>query len=253
MKLVISMPSIYAAYSEASVFKNLFETISKLLEEVKLLFTENELKIKAMDPSNVALIDVTFPKEAFVEYRVEKPLEIGLSMSTVLKVMKRARRGDRLEIEADEENVFVRLISSSKKEYRLRNIEVASQDIPELNLSFDARVRILSDPLKVILKDMELTGSNATFEVSEGRLLIYSEDGGKYRTEITSESTSVLEITAKDTVKSTYDVIYLSNILSLTKVSDSLTIEFSSQKPMKIEFEVLGGGKISYLLAPTEV
>ncbi|MGB9726325.1 MAG: proliferating cell nuclear antigen (pcna) [Fervidicoccaceae archaeon] len=247
------MPNAYFSYPDASVFKNLFETISKLLEELKLIFTEEGLKIRAIDPSNVALIDVTFPKEAFTEYKVEGSLEVGLSMSTALKVMKRARRGDRLEIEADEENAVIRLVSSSRKEFKLRNIEVASQEIPELNLSFDARIRMISEPLKLILKDIELASGNVVFEAYEdGRLLIYSGEGRKYKTEITRESSSVMEITAKGTVKSTYDVLYLSNVLSLTKVSDSLTMEFSSLAPMRMEFEVMGGGKILYFLAPTE-
>ncbi|MEM0046796.1 MAG: proliferating cell nuclear antigen (pcna) [Fervidicoccaceae archaeon] len=241
-------------YPEAAVFKNLFEAISKLLEEVRISFSEEGMKIKAMDPSNVALIDVSFTQDSFSEYQVENPMSVGLSLSTVLKVMKRARRGDRLEIEADEENVLMRLISSSRREYRLRNIEVASQEIPELNLSFTVKVRLLSEPLKVILKDAELAGSSAVFEATEdGKLLIYSEERGKYRTEITKDSSSVLELTVKERAKSSYDILYLSNILSLTKVSDSLSLEFSSQAPLKMEFEVMGKGKIVYFLAPTQV
>jgi len=246
------LPSVHAVYPDASIFKNLFETVSKLVEEVKLLFSDEGLRIRAMDASNVALIDVAFPQSAFSEYVLESPLDVGLSMSTVIKVMKRARRGDRLEIEADEESATIKLVSSSKKEYRLRNIEVASQEIPELNISFNARIRMLTDPLKTILKDAEVAGSNAVFEASEDGKLIISSEEGRYRTELTSESSSVLEIDVKGNVKSVYDIIYLSNILSLTKVSDSLSIEFSSQAPIKLEFEVLGGGKITYFLAPTQ-
>lgn len=248
------MQKVLVSYPEASVFKSLFETASKLLEEVKLSFSEEGLKIKAMDPSNVALIDVIFPREAFSEFVLEEPIEVGISMSSMLKVMKRAKRGDRFELEADEENVVIKLISSSRKKYSLRNIEVASQEIPELNLTFDAKIRMVTDPLKTILKDIELAGNNATFEASEeeGKLIIYSEEEKKYRTEIRKDSTSVLEMNVKGTAKSTYDVLYLINILSLTKVSDSILIEFSSQSPIKTEFEVVGGGRIFYYLAPTQ-
>ncbi|MEM0016378.1 MAG: DNA polymerase sliding clamp, partial [Saccharolobus sp.] len=49
---------------------------------------------------------------------------------------------------------------------------------------------------------------------------------------------------------SSYSAEYLDDILSLTKLSDLVKLSFSSQKPLQLEFNMEGGGKVNYLLAP---
>ncbi|RUM47707.1 MAG: DNA polymerase sliding clamp, partial [Hyperthermus sp.] len=47
-----------------------------------------------------------------------------------------------------------------------------------------------------------------------------------------------------------YSIEYLKHILSLTKVADTITIEYSNDMPLRLRFQLPAGGTIEYLLAP---
>ncbi len=243
---------VKASYPDASVFKNLFDVLSKTVDEVSLVFNDEGMRIRTLDPANVALLDIFFPRDSFVEYEVEGEARVGVNLSVLMKLLKRAKRGDRIDIEADDETVKFTLLGVVKRTYELRNLEVNVPEIPEANLNFDTKVTMLVDPLRDALKDIEIVGSQAEFEYreDENALILYSPGETKYSMKLTRESGAVIEIEASKSSKSAYSVDYLLNILSLVKVADTVKIEFSSQMPLRLQFDLPAGGKAVYLLAP---
>lgn len=248
------MPKVKISFPDASVFKGMFDTISKLIDEVKIVFEPDFMQIRAMDTASVAMVDVRFPKEAFTEYQVEEATSVGVNLSTLVKALKKAKRGDKFELETDDEQVVIRLIGTAKKEFRFRNMEVPVSEIPEAKLEFDVKLTLLTEPLKQALKDAQLISESVTLYFDgEERLVISATGETKYEMTLTKASGSVVEAEAKKEAKSTYNIEYLINILSLTKLTDSVKVEFSSNMPIKIGFDLTGGGTLVYLLAPSAI
>ncbi len=243
---------VAAAYPDVNVFKNLFDVLSKTVDEVCLVFTAEGMRVKAMDPANVALLDVLFPRDAFVEYEVEGEARIGLNLNVIMKLLKRGKRGDRIDIKADDESVEITITGVVKRTYKLRNLEVATPEIPEAQLIFDTAVTILVDPLKEALRDIEIVGTQAIFEYKEDEeaLIISSPGETKYTMKLSRASGAVIDIESSKPSKSVYSVDYLLNTLSLVKVADTVKIEFSTQMPLRLRFDLPAGGTAVYLLAP---
>ena len=245
---------VSVAYPDALVFKTLFEVLSKMIDEIRLEFDEEGLRIRAVDPSNVGMVDIRYPRESFDVYEVENHGSVGINLATLMKLLKRAKRGNRFELEADDETVELRLQSGYLlKRYRLRNLEVVLPALPEGELSLAARIVMLVEPLSKILKDIQVVGEQVTFEYrkDEEKFLAYSqEQESRYTMELTRESPAVLEMTGDEDARSTYSVDNLVITLQLTKVSESVRLEFSTEAPLRLEFDLPQGGQFVYFLAP---
>ncbi|MEM4759028.1 MAG: DNA polymerase sliding clamp, partial [Desulfurococcaceae archaeon] len=54
----------------------------------------------------------------------------------------------------------------------------------------------------------------------------------------------------KDDVKASYSIDILEAAIKATAASKTLTIQFDQDKPMRIEFEIVGGGSLIYWIVP---
>jgi proliferating cell nuclear antigen len=245
---------VKVSYPDANVFRSIFDVLGKIIDEAKLNFTEEGMRVRAMDPANVALIDIKFPRESFTEYEIEGEATVGLNLSIVLKLLKRAKRGDRLDIEADGERVKISIIGVIKREFELRNLEVITPEIPEASLELDIKLSLLVDPLRQALKDLELVGETVTLTYDgEEKVILSGKSETRYTMELTKESGALIDLEAKNKGEATYSVDYLLNVLSLVKVADTVRLEFSNQMPLRLEFDLPAGGSVTYLLAPSAV
>ena len=136
----------------------------------------------------------------------------------------------------------------------MRILGVPEVEIPEASLEFDVSASIISDPLKNTLKDAETVGDTVEFAAETEEELIIRGKGGESETEtrISRESGALISLEVKNAAKSAYSLDYVKNIVALTKVADTVTLEFSTNMPLKLDFAIPGEGRVVYLLAPKE-
>ena len=66
-----------------------------------------------------------------------------------------------------------------------------------------------------------------------------------------TEENKLQEVTVKENSKSTYNMDYISKILKIiSSASDILTLEYSSKKPIRLEFGLLNAVWVQFFLAP---
>jgi len=70
---------------EAKLFKEVIDAIGNIADEVALLLTLDGLNIKALDVDQSSLIDVSLPKDMFLEYDVGEEVSIGVSINNLKK------------------------------------------------------------------------------------------------------------------------------------------------------------------------
>jgi len=242
------------SYPDARSFQNLLDAIAKIADEVSMRITPGGVRIVALDPAHVALIDVSLPPDTFLEYDVPEEVKVGVNLATALKVVKRGKKGNKLEIEVMDDKVRWSIEATTLKRYTLLNLEVPEPEIPEASLEFNARLTMIVDPLRNGLRDAEVVGDTVEFEAPDDTVFIIRGVGAaKAETKIPSDSPAVIEYEVKEASKSRYDIGYLKNILSLTKVADSVSLEFSTDMPLRLRFNLPAGGQVTYLLAPKAV
>jgi len=237
---------------EAKAFASIIEALSKVVDEASLRFLPDKVILKALDPAKVSMFAMELPSTLFTEYDVAQEERVGFNTSVILKFLKRAKKGDSLEIAIEDSYARFTIAGTYTRIYKVLNLEISEEELPEPQLEFNASATILSDPLKHGIKDAETVGDTVEFIAeTENEFIIKGKgEASETETRISKESGALISLEVKEPSRSSYAIEYLKNIVSLTKVAEAVTIKFSTRMPVMLEFSIMGEGKVVYLLAP---
>ncbi len=62
--------------------------IKELVTDANFECTENGITLQAMDNSHVALVSVLLEAEGFKRYRCDRPMSLGVNLTSITKVLK---------------------------------------------------------------------------------------------------------------------------------------------------------------------
>ncbi len=241
-------------YSDAKEFVYIVESIAVLLEEAAFTITNEGLKLRAIDSSRSALIDLFIPREAFEEYPSDIPEEVrvGVNFSDLKKILKRVKKGDRIALEVAEGKLKVKLIGKATRAVMLPIIDVPVEQLPTPKVVFTVTAKVASDALREAMKDADILADSVKFEAREDGLYITaSSDRGDLEVKFERESEAMFEYDLKEPAAARYSLDYLADIVSKAyRVSDIAVIEFATSKPIALTFEIPMGGKLTYYIAP---
>ena len=83
-----------AVFSNTWLFKNLFVSLNKIVDNITLDCTDQGLRIHSMDKAQIALIDVFLPAKLFEIYTCANNHALGINIESLLKIMKLAKAND---------------------------------------------------------------------------------------------------------------------------------------------------------------
>lgn len=78
---------------------------------------EEGIVLQAMDNSHVALVSVKFAAPAFKRYRCDRPMPLGVNLTSLTKVLKCAKDDDICTLKAADEADVLNLVYEAKSEY----------------------------------------------------------------------------------------------------------------------------------------
>lgn len=246
------MSKAVLTYLDAKEFAYIIDSISVLVEEGSFTLRSDGLYLRALDASRTAMVDLALPKEAFEEFPDVEEVKIGLSFKDLKKLLRRVKKGDKISMEIDEGRVRLKLVGKSVRSITIPTIEVLSEELPTPKVVYTATVKTASDVLASALKDADAVADEVKFEANEDALVISaSSDKGEVEVRLDKNSELVYEFDVKEPASARYSLEYLLDISSRTsKISDIVTIEFATAKPLLLTFDIPAGGKISYYIAP---
>ncbi|MET1101763.1 MAG: DNA polymerase sliding clamp [Pyrodictiaceae archaeon] len=245
------MASTKISFPDAKTFQSMMESLAKIIDEISMRITPEGVKAVAMDPAQIALITFELPPDSFIEYEVEEETRLGINIQNLVKILKRGKKGNKLDIEIEGDRVTWTIFGATVKKYRLLNLDVPEPEIPEATLEFNVKAAMIVDPFKNVLKDAEAVGDTLEIEAPDNTTLILRGKGvATAEAKITSDTPVLIEYEVKEPSKSAYSIDYLKHVIALTKVADTIVIEFSSDMPLKLSFKLPAGGNVTYLLAP---
>jgi len=243
-----------AIVQDAKMWKNLLTAISTLIEEADFNATSEGLKLRSMDPSHVAMVDFEWPKSAFEEYTCDTPTNIRVNITSMLKLLRRSKSEESLEISYDEANKKVNLTLKGKilKKFTMPTLEPVEEEVPTPKLSFNTRIKLMSETLKEIIEDSETVSDNVRFETNQDRLLVKaSSELSNVNIELTKNDGALLELDVKQDSAATFNLNYLGEMVKAgSATSEVAVMEFSTNMPIRLEFEMLQQGRLTYYLAP---
>lgn len=244
---------IHIVYPEGKFFKEIIDSLGKMIDEVVFQIKDDGILIRAMDPGKVSLIEISVPSTLFLEYVVERESNIGLSVASLSRVLKGVKKGSRFVIEQDGEDVLIKIEALGKRIYKFRNLDIPLPETPDLTLEFDVQSQVMSDAIKNAIRDAETVGEHLEISAPDDKTLILRGKGASLvESRLTIGSPSLVNLFVKKPSKSTYQIEFLRNVLGLTKIADVVSLEFSSDSPLKLAFK-FSDGEVKFLLAPAVV
>jgi len=136
-------------------WKAIISAISTLVEEATFEATVEGISFRGMDPSHVALIDISWPNSAFEKYSCDGDIIFGVRIDEFSKLIKRAEKSESIEINISEDSMLHVSIGKNKK-YKMRLIESSASDTPLPKISYDSKITLSSTRFDKILRDIEV-------------------------------------------------------------------------------------------------
>jgi len=219
--------------------------VGKLVSEAEFKLSKDGLKIVAMDPANVAMVIFNFKAAGFINFDCPEDAGYGVNFSQLMPVLKRLKGKDAVTIGFGDK-IFIK---STGREFEipiLADIETTKDKIPELE--FKATVRAKSEEVAEAIEDIKLVTENSGRLVcNKGKFAIIGE-GDLSKADVDLVPTEVV-VTQEETVEGRYSVEYLGKMMDGKKISDEVTLRYSKDYPLKLEFKS-GSIELAFILAP---
>jgi proliferating cell nuclear antigen len=240
-----------AVLPDAKLFRYVIDALSTMVTEASFTASPTGLRLRAMDPSRVAMVDLELPKEFFEEFSSGDEERIGLSFEDIGKVLKRASAADKLEMETSQGRLKVRLKGKSSRMFSIPLLSIGAEDLPTPRISFKANAKLVTDSLKEAIKDASIISDHVGIEASKDGLMVKANsDKGEVEVELSKDSGSILKIEVQEPSRALYSISYLEDMMKAADAADTVELSFSTNVPVKLDFELPQGGKITYFLAP---
>ena len=247
-------------FPKGKEFRYVFTALANLLQEANLIIDSEGIKMKSIDPSKVSLIILNIPGSSLEEYSVSKELKIGISFDTVKKILKRVGARSKVELGVDMgRNRFLITIYTKKgresgfyRRFGIPIINIAEEEVPEPKLEYPVRIRMDMDVFVDVISTADEISDSVKFVAKEDSFSIIAEgEGGKaLETTYASSDEVFYEFSVQGSHDATYAVeLLLDFIKPMKQISDTVTIEFDNNKPLKltIDFAI---GSVQFYLAP---
>lgn len=260
-----------AILENADTIKATFEAISFLISETFMIGSPGGLTIQAADPSHAALLLAHFTPDVFDEYQCpDEGFKFGLNITDVIKILRRAKKSDKIHMSLETENtIHVRFKSEKStrtfklKSKKIKDINEQGENMVE-NLSiqlqerFNASIKIESDLLDDIVKDAVIISDLVHVRIGTDNLMTFRAENetGEVEVEIDLEdSKCVLYSDVEANCEAGYALDYLENILKIKSVVSIFELSLGVDIPIKITGVLMKEGNptqgsITYILAP---
>ncbi len=240
-----------AKTSGSDDLKAIISAISTLVEEATFVANAEGITFRGMDPSHVALIDISWPNSAFEKYECDSDIKFGVRIDEFSKLIKRAEKKDSIEISISEDNMLLVTIGKNKK-YKMRLIESSATDTPLPKIPYDAKIELSTTAFDKVLGDVQVVSDYLTIQASESTSEFSGKgDSGEVVINLEKDNEDIQDISVKEDSTGTYSLEYLNPVVkAVGTTAGTITCEFSSAKPLRIEFKVANIGRIHFYLAP---
>jgi len=243
-----------ASVSDAKLWKNLLAAISTLIEEADFNATPDGIKLRSMDPSHVAMVDFEWQKTAFEEYTCQEPTKIRVNIASMLKLLKRVGSDEILEMLYDEKTRKLNLTLKGKmmRKFTMPTLDPAQEEVPTPKITFNSKVKLTTSTFRDIIDDVQAVSDNVRLETTPEKLIAAATtELSSAVIELEKSSEMLIELDVKEPSKATFNLNYLSEITKAgASAAEIVTVEFSSNMPIRLEFDIPQQGRLSYYLAP---
>ena len=237
--------------AEPTYLKDSIAIISDLVNEARFKITPDGIELVAMDPANVAMVIFKLLSSCFTEYKLDSDVEIAINLANLKQILRRIKGNDMLTLEfAGENKLSIILQGKQKRTFSIPIIELEEKEQKVPALEFPAQIKMQSSVLNDSIEDASIVAESVNFIAEKNLFTIRAEgDLSKASVDIPADAdtTILLDI---DKAKAKYSIEYLKKMITGSKLSDVVEVNFNQDYPLKIEYKVKDKVLLAFILAP---
>ena len=235
---------------DTRAFKNIVNAL-KLLYEGTFKVTADRILLSEMDLTKTALVELELPDESFDEFHCDQDISFRIDLDELRKVAKRITSNDLIKLSFDDKSnqLLIKLENKVTRTFKIASQESDTVELRTPQVQFKAEIKLLPELLTDAVKDVSLVSEFVEFLATEKLFLIQaSNNTAGVKIEVPHNIDDVMEYNVKENCRAVYSVKYLKDMLAVTSSADLLTISFSSNMPLKLEYLLPGYAKVRYYL-----
>ena len=242
---------MFKAIVSADTLTDALDSVSVLVDECKIRLNEDEFAIRAVDPANVGMVDLSLAAAAFESYEADGGV-IGVNLGRLEDIAGMANSGDLIHLELDEETRKLH-IQIDGLSYTLALIDPDSirqePDIPDLDLS--AEIILEGSQLSRGITAADMVSDHIALRVDADEEAFYIEaEGDTDDVDLELDSEDLIDLTA-GAADSLFSLDYLKDMNKAIPNATEVTAELGEEFPVKLHYEFAEGlGQVTYMLAP---
>ncbi len=243
-----------AKVADGKFLRDMIMAISTIVDEATFDVSSDGIKLRAMDPSRVAMVDFEWPKTNFDEYICSEQLKLCINISEFLKLLRRVGRDESVELNLDEKTARLRITIRGKytRTFNMSTLEPIEEEVPTPKVTFNAKAEITTEGLRQAIEDASLVSDHVRIEMNNESLAMHAAgDLMGADIELNKEGVAIFGLEVNEASNATFSLSYLSEIVkAAAATSEIATVEISTDMPIRLNFKQQQEGKLAFYLAP---
>lgn len=239
-------------FKKAKLLAAYFNAFNAVLDEPTFQVNAEGLTLRDIDPSRVAMFDVNFPSKAFEAFQCDKDTLFTVNLLTLYKLLKTADDTEMVELELDLEKkkLVVTFRGIATRRFRMSLLEDSSERISPPKISFAAKAVLPTKQFLRFMNDANALSDHVHLVAIPSNISVII-GGDLAQGELAFEKSMLTLLECKEPQKAAFSVTYMAEIIkALSEVCPNITLEWATDMPIKVSFELEHLGQLVWFLAP---
>ena len=235
-----------AVLSDSNILKTSFDAISSIVDEVQMQADEEGLRLDALDRSHITFVHLELKKGLFDEYKCGEPMKINVDTEELMKVLKRAKSEDMVELTVDEGNLIINFEGEAHRTFKIRLIDIEYEAPSPPQLEYPTEFEVPFALLKDSIQDIGIVSDKIALHVDADKFEA-SAEGEFGDAQIEYLHGEKIE----ESARSIFSLEKVKEMLKADKFSESAVIRLGNDMPLNLALQMAtDDGELSFLLAP---
>lgn len=235
-----------AVLSDSNILKTSFDAISSIVDEVQMQADSEGLRLDALDRSHITFVHLELKPGLFDEFICDEPLKINVDTEELMKVLKRSKSDDIVELSVDEGNLIIIFEGEARRRFKIRLIDIEYEAPSPPGLEYPTEFEVPFALLKNSIQDIEIVSDKIALMVDADKFIAEAEG------EFGDAKIEYLHGEKIDTkAKSVFSLEKIKEMLKADKFSDIIVLKLGNDMPLNLSLKMVSEeGELSFLLAP---
>jgi proliferating cell nuclear antigen len=238
--------------AEVDTLSDALAPVRALVDECKLRLTEDGLSIRAVDPANVAMVDLTAEPAAFEAYEADGGV-IGVNLDRLDDVIGMGESDDLVTLDLDESDRTLSVAVGDRLSFSIALIDPDTireePDIPDLDLPASVAMRGEALDRGVSAADLVSKHIHIRTDLQEEAVRLAAE-GDTDDVELTLGNADLVDAEVAESTESCFSLDYLSDMSRPIGSDVVVSCELGTEMPVKLRYPAAEGVSVTNMLAP---